>query len=39
MPDSLVPRDHAEAVATNIVEGDLGDPCKYLLLFVVARPA
>ncbi|MEZ4503207.1 MAG: hypothetical protein R3C39_11325 [Dehalococcoidia bacterium] len=27
------------ARATNIVEGDLDDPCKYLLLFVVARAA
>jgi hypothetical protein len=27
------------ANATNTVEGDLDDPCKYLLLFVTARPA
>jgi hypothetical protein len=27
------------AKATNTVEGDLDDPCKYLLLFVTARPA
>jgi hypothetical protein len=25
--------------ATNTVEGDLDDPCKYLLLFVTASPA
>ena len=25
--------------ATNTVEGDLDDPCKYLLLFVMASPA
>jgi hypothetical protein len=25
--------------ATNVVEGDLEDPCKYLLLFVTASPA
>jgi hypothetical protein len=27
------------AKATNTVEGDLNDPCKYLLLFVTASPA
>ena len=27
------------AKATNLVQGDLNDPCKYLLLFVHARPA
>lgn len=27
------------AKATNTVEGDLDDPCKYLLLFVTASPA
>lgn len=27
------------ASATNLVEGDLDDPCKYLMLFVVARAA
>jgi hypothetical protein len=26
------------AKAENLVEGDINDPCKYLLLFVVARP-
>jgi hypothetical protein len=27
------------AKAKNVVEGDLNDPCKYLLLFVFASPA
>lgn len=27
------------AKATNLVEGELNDPCKYLLLFVFAKPA
>lgn len=27
------------ATAENLVEGDMDDPCKYLLLFVIARPA
>lgn len=25
--------------STNLVEGDINDPCKYLLLFVVAQPS
>jgi len=33
----ILDRDPLLARATNLVEGDLDDPCKYLLLFVVAR--
>ena len=25
--------------STNLVEGDINDPCKYLLLFVIAQPS
>ncbi|GMU41180.1 MAG: hypothetical protein AMXMBFR23_20460 [Chloroflexota bacterium] len=32
-------REALTASASNLVEGDLDDPCKYLLLFVVARAA
>ena len=32
----LFDRDKLTAKAKNIVQGDLNDPCKYLLLFVVA---
>ena len=33
----LLDREQVLARASNLVEGDLEDPCKYLLLFVVAR--
>ena len=35
----LLDRAKLLAKATNLVEGDLNDPCKYLLLFVFARSA
>ena len=34
----LLDQDKLLAKATNVVKGDLGDPCKYLLLFVTATP-
>ncbi|MDA0269538.1 MAG: hypothetical protein O2798_05295 [Chloroflexi bacterium] len=33
----ILDRARVMATATNVVEGDLEDPCKYLLLFVIAR--
>jgi hypothetical protein len=33
----LLDREQVLARAENLVEGDLADPCKYLLLFVIAR--
>lgn len=33
----ILDRQKVLAKATNLVEGDLNDPCKYLLLFVVAE--
>jgi hypothetical protein len=33
----LLDRARVLSRATNLVEGDLEDPCKYLLLFVIAR--
>ena len=33
----LLDREQVLSRATNLVEGDLEDPCKYLLLFVIAR--
>jgi hypothetical protein len=33
----LLDREQILARASNVVEGDLEDPCKYLLLFVIAR--
>ncbi len=33
----LLDREPMLSSATNLVEGDLDDPCKYLLLFVIAR--
>ena len=35
----ILDRGKLLAKATNLVEGDLDDPCKYLLLFVVASAA
>jgi len=33
----LLDQEKVLAKATNILEGDMDDPCKYLLLFVIAR--
>ncbi len=33
----LLDREQVLSRSTNLVEGDLEDPCKYLLLFVIAR--
>ena len=33
----LLDREQVLSRATNLVEADLEDPCKYLLLFVIAR--
>ncbi len=33
----LLDREPVLSRATNLVDGDLEDPCKYLLLFVIAR--
>jgi hypothetical protein len=35
----LLDRETVVAKATNVVEGDLGDPASTLLLFVIARAA
>jgi hypothetical protein len=35
----ILEREALLAKATNTVQGDLDDPCKYLLLFVTASPA
>jgi len=35
----ILSRERLDAKARTLVEGDLGDPCKYLLLFVIARAA
>jgi hypothetical protein len=33
----ILDREKVLAKADSLIEGDLDDPCKYLLLFVVAR--
>lgn len=35
----ILDRTRIMSKAQNLIEGDVNDPCKYLLLFVFARPA